>query len=737
MGYGGAQRVIEALIRGSLSREYRFEILCLTHLGEIGERLREEGHRVFAAGLSGWKSPASWRRAADYAALLEPDLVHSHLLPGDVAAFVGFRRRAPWISTKHSTDMWMSQLARLAERFVLRGASEILAVSDTVARAKSYLAKRGILPIVVPNPAPVRIPLHPAPLFATGKPVRLGILGRLHPVKRVDLFLRMAARLESGFPSRFCFRIIGDGPERGALEHLASELGLDGRVEFRRTTDDVAEELDQLDLSFLFSEGEGLGLTILETLARGRIPVVRRAGGAQEALPPFLEGCFVDSSSPEAFADKALEICDRPDRFVPLIGQARQWLEQRPSCSDMTRRVYQEALGRSGSRKRVLHIITRLIVGGAQENTIASVERVDPARFESRLWTGPETGAEGSLLDDARRRGIVPRILPSLVREVHPWKDLLVTLQMARLLRRERFDIVHTHSSKAGIVGRLAAKIAGVSHITHTVHGWGFHDQMNSAVRKAYVLLERVMANWTRPLISVSDHTTRTGLDERIGHRSPYRLIRSGIPVGRFHPDPIRRSAMRRMLEISEGEIVIGSVGRLSPQKNPLDFIRAAAMLLERNEDLRFVYVGDGPLRSSVERAIREAGAKEKVALLGLRHDVPDLLRAMDLFLLTSLWEGLPRVIPQALATGLPVVAYDSGGVAEIVHEGRNGYLVRPSHVEELVEKVARLIEDDSLRSEMAGRAIHGFDGSFAEDTMIRGLEELYEEMSCSPRGFF
>jgi len=457
-------------------------------------------------------------------------------------------------------------------------------------------------------------------------------------------------------------------------------------------------------------------------LARGRIPLVRRVPGTDEALPPSLEPCYVDSSSPEDVAAKVLEICGDPERFVALADEGRRWVAERSDYSAVTGEIYERLLQERGgrARTRVLHLITRLIVGGAQENTIASVARVDPERFESHLWTGPQTGSEGSLMADARSRGVVVHVLPNLVREISPWRDALALLQLVGLLRRWKFDVVHTHSSKAGILGRIAARLAGVPHIVHTVHGWGFHDRMNPILR--------------RFLVSVSNRTTRAGLAEGIGEPSDYRLIRSGIPLSRFFPDRERGGETRRALGLRPDDVVVGSVGRLSPQKNPRDFIRAAELLSRGRDRARFIYVGDGPMRDEIEDAVRAHGLEERVRLLGIRDDVPDLLRAMDVFVLTSLWEGLPRVVLQALATGVPVIAYDTAGIREAVIEGVNGHVVPPGDVDGLVARVGRLVDDEALRRRLSEAASGGFDQSFSEDAMIRDLEALYGELTAERR---
>lgn len=730
MEYGGAQRLVESLVTGLLSRSYRFEVLCQTHVGEIGDALVQRGVPVHVAGMSGWLRHSEWKRFADYAALFEPDLVHSHLIPGDVAAHVGFGRRVLRLSTKHNTGPKFGRIVRAIERFVLRGVP-VLAVSDAVALSRPHLGPWGMLPPVLQSPPAVPIATVPAPLFREGQPVRLGAIGRLHPLKRLDIYLRAAAELERRFPGRFTFTVVGDGRELEPLKALAAELGIGGHVDFRPAVSDVAAAMDDIDIMVVVSDCEGLGLTILEAVARGRVPLVRRTPGADEALPEALARCYVDSASPADVAEKVLEICGEPEHFAGLAREGAEWLARRSDYASVTGGVYDDILQgpeRRG-RKRVLHLITRLIVGGAQENTIASVKRVDPHRYDSQLWTGPQTGPEGSLLSDARSRGIVVRMLPNMVREINPLKDLLMLVQLTRLLRREPFDIVHTHCSKAGIIGRVAARFAGVPHVTHTHHGWSFHDRMHPLLKSLFVAAEKLLAPWTHPMISVSNKTTKVGIDAGIGSPSDYRLIRSGIPLRRYYPDEAKGSAVRRAMGIPSDHVVVCSVGRLTPQKNPLDFVKLAVALAGDHDNVTFLYVGDGPMRPSVEEAASAAGLGDRVRLLGVRSDVEDLLRASDVFVLTSLWEGLPRVVLQSLASGVPVLAYDTAGIAEAVLEGKNGHLVPRGSVEEMASRLSVLVEDGERRAEMSNAAAEEFDRSFSEDQMILDLENLYDEM--------
>ena len=377
-------------------------------------------------------------------------------------------------------------------------------------------------------------------------------------------------------------------------------------------------------------------------------------------------------------------------------------------------------------RIRVLHIITRLIIGGAQENTMLTAALLDPARYTVAVISGPQTGPEGSLIPEVRARGIRLTILPHLVREVHPLKDPAALVALARLIRRGRYDIVHTHSSKAGILGRWAARLAGVPIIVHTVHGWGHHDRQRPLVRRVYILLERIAQRVTDRLIVVSLRNIEKGLADSIAVPEKYVTIRSGIELDRFRLPARPREAVRAGLGIPQGAVVVGTVTRLSPQKAPLDFVAAAAQVAAQWRDVHFVIVGDGPLRAAVEAQLSALGLAGRVRLTGLRRDVPDLLHSFDIFALTSLWEGLPRVLPQAMAAGLPIVATAVDGNAEAVTDGSSGFLTPPGDPSAMAGALVRLLDDPALRREM-GQAGQTRVEEFGAHKMIQDIAALYE----------
>ncbi len=374
----------------------------------------------------------------------------------------------------------------------------------------------------------------------------------------------------------------------------------------------------------------------------------------------------------------------------------------------------------------ILHVITRLIVGGAQENTLATVIGLRQAGgWDVGLLTGPDAGAEGSLLEEAGSLGAPVEVLPTLRREIRPLDDLRAGRALERRFSRRRPLIVHTHSSKAGLLGRRAAHRAGVPVIIHTVHGWSFHPHLSPWRRHLYVLLERQAARWSDALVVVAGADRDTGLAHRIGRPEQYALVRSGIDLERFGSAAGGRRQIRERLGIPADVPVVGSVTRLSPQKAPLDLVAAFDRIGRELPNVWFVIAGDGPLRDDVESRLRASAVAGRCVLTGLRRDIAELLAAFDLFLLSSLWEGLPRVLPQAMAAGVAVVATRTPGAAEVIVTGRSGELVEPGEPTALADRAVALLARPEQRRRYveAGRLIAR---EFDERTMVSQLEEIY-----------
>jgi glycosyltransferase involved in cell wall biosynthesis len=374
----------------------------------------------------------------------------------------------------------------------------------------------------------------------------------------------------------------------------------------------------------------------------------------------------------------------------------------------------------------VLHIITRLIVGGAQENTLYTAMLLDKKKYAVEVLSGSQTGSEGSLIEEGRSNHVKITLFPSLVRQLNPWTDFKALWQMVGYLRKNHFGIVHTHSSKAGILGRVAAKLAGVPVIIHTVHGWSFHDHMPWTTKFTYIFLERLCARFTNALIVVTERDEQKGLQAGIGNHNQYHTIRSAIPLQEFDPIRTNRQSIRTELGIPTDAPVIGSVGRFSAQKNPVDWVNVAEIIEREIPGCWFLMVGDGPLLSQVKSMLHEKKLDKKFVLPGIQRNIPNMLAAMDIFLLTSLWEGLPRVIPQAMSMHLPVVATSVNGSSEILLDGVNGFLCPPRDVACLADRCLRLLKDPEMRQEISLKGSEIAAKFFDLNQMIDQIDDLY-----------
>ena len=285
----------------------------------------------------------------------------------------------------------------------------------------------------------------------------------------------------------------------------------------------------------------------------------------------------------------------------------------------------------TGRRYRIAHVITRLELGGAQQNTLYCTEHHDRSRFEVDLLAG-----RGGVLDEEALRIPDARVelMPCLRHPISPAWDLTALLRLRRHFRERRIDLVHTHSSKAGILGRAAAVLAGVPVVVHTVHGWSFNPTQTAMRRAAYAGLERLAARATDRLVTVSAVNREEGLRRGIGDPTRYTVLHSGIEIDDFRAPPTPREDVRRALGLEPEHRVVGTLACLKPQKAPVDFVRIAGRLHARDPRFRFLVAGDGELRPRVEAKIREAGLGGVVHLLGWRRDVVDLLHAMDLSLI-------------------------------------------------------------------------------------------------------
>ena len=379
---------------------------------------------------------------------------------------------------------------------------------------------------------------------------------------------------------------------------------------------------------------------------------------------------------------------------------------------------------------KIVHIITRLIVGGAQENTLLSCEGQHDHGHEVTLITGPALGPEGSLMERASKYGYRVEVIDAKRRAVLPGKDYLTYRALIRRLRELKPDVVHTHSSKAGIIGRWAARRAGVPVIIHTVHGLAFTASTSHAVNTLYRLLEKWTAPITTRIVCVADAMTQQSLAARIGTPSQYVTVYSGMDTRPFLHPPVDRATIRRQLGLSDEHVAVGTIARLFDLKGHDDLIDLAPDLCKRYPNLRFLWVGDGSLRQKFEQRIAQLGLTDRFVLTGLVQParVPELTGAMDILVHPSRREGLARALPQGQLAAAPVVTYEIDGNREGLIEGQTGFAVPAFDKAKLAEALELLLADPQRRKAM-GQAGRKFAlGRFDASVMAAALERVYHE---------
>jgi glycosyltransferase involved in cell wall biosynthesis len=373
-------------------------------------------------------------------------------------------------------------------------------------------------------------------------------------------------------------------------------------------------------------------------------------------------------------------------------------------------------------RPRVAHVITESNLGGAQRNTLLTLRGLLGADWDVELIAGD--GGGGALIAEARRLGVVAHVVPDLVRPVDGIRDVRALVALYRLCRQRRYDIVHTHSTKAGLLGRAAAWSAGVPVIVHTVHGAPFEIR-GDARSRVFLGLERLAARVTDRLVCVGEAFREEVVSWRIASDVKLVTVYSGVDFGALVP---RRTVAetKRALALDGAWPVVGCVGRLSEQKAQHALVEAVAALRTAYPGIRLLLVGDGPLRPVVEATSRRLGCADAVALLGERDDVADLLEVFDIYAMSSRWEGVGRALTEAMACGRPVVATDVDGVREIVVHERTGLLVPSRDPTALAAAIDRLAADGALAQRLGAAARLRVRALMRVDRMIADLDALY-----------
>ena len=388
-----------------------------------------------------------------------------------------------------------------------------------------------------------------------------------------------------------------------------------------------------------------------------------------------------------------------------------------------------EAIKKSSNYKtiKVCHIIAKMVYGGASIGTLHLAEKLDPKIFDCTIIHGFQSENEGRLFHKNTRKTVKYISLSEMVREINLIKDFQTFLKLVRIIKKHRYDIVHTHGSKAGVIGRIAAAVARVPAILYTVHGWGLKAG-NFFTRTIFRFIEKVVASFTTVLLFQTTSDMEEAGKYNIGTRNQYYLIGNGVYLTPFLFYNKQKSKKIRSALISPKKHVVGTIGRVSAQKNPRGFIEIVQKVLEKQSDILFLFVGGGELLREMQQTLNDLGLSSNIIFTGVRTDVPELLANFDVFILPSLWEGMPRSVIEAMAMAKPVIVYDIRGIDEIIVDGENGFIVSVNDTSAFADRILYLL-NNPVKTKVMG--YNGFlkAKEFDYENVIERVGQIYIDM--------
>jgi glycosyltransferase involved in cell wall biosynthesis len=379
------------------------------------------------------------------------------------------------------------------------------------------------------------------------------------------------------------------------------------------------------------------------------------------------------------------------------------------------------------TRTRVARVITRLNVGGPAIQAVLLTERLDPDRYDTMLVCGLPGEGEGDMLDLRLSGTVRPHVIVELRRDISPFADLIAFVKLVVLFARFRPTVVHTHLAKAGLLGRVAARLTGAHVVIHTYHGNVLRGYFGAGTSRVFVALERMLGRISTRVVAISPG--QKAELESLGIARGDRIVE--IPLG-FDLEPFRappQGVLRAELGIAPATPLVGIVARLVPVKAVDQFIDACAEIQRARPDARFVIVGDGPLRETLEAQTRARGLGEALRFLGWRADLGPIYADLDVLVLTSRNEGTPVSVLEALAVGTPVVATSVGGVPDIVGDDERGVLVPPGQPVAAARAVLELLADDARRADLRAAGPPWVYARHGIAALVRHVDDLYTSL--------
>jgi glycosyltransferase involved in cell wall biosynthesis len=590
----------------------------------------------------------------------------------------------------------------------------------------------------------------------TAEHVVFGFVGRLVPIKDVPCLLEAFRQVIDRVPAARLM-IVGDGPRRADLEQLADTLALTPYVRFTGWQHDLCAVYGAMDVGVLSSRNEGTPVTVIEAMAAGKPVVATAVGGVQDVIQHDATGLVVPPADPAALAAAMIRLAQHPAERHRLGRQGRVATTSRFTTDRLLTgadQLYWQALSdrrrcmqrwptrpERRRRIRVVSIIARLNIGGPARHAIVLAEGLRDRGFESLLVYGSVDTDEGSFETLLPSRPIRHRKIAKLGRRIRLWHDLRALYRLTRILFRERPDVVHTHTAKAGTIGRIAALFYNVTRrraqrciVVHTFHGHVFTGYFGPAGNLAVRITERMLARITDRIVAISESQRRDLIDRyRIAPAWKTAVIELGIELG-----PLltleANTALRESLGFTVEHVVFGYVGRLVPIKDVPCLLEGFRQVIDRVPAARLMIVGDGPRRADLEQLADTLALTPYVRFTGWQHDLAAVYGAMDVGVLSSRNEGTPVALIEAMAAGKPVVATAVGGVEDVIHHDVTGLVVPAGDPAALAAAMTRLAEDPAERDRLGRQGRVATTSRFSTDRTARRIGAFYERLLAETR---
>jgi len=385
----------------------------------------------------------------------------------------------------------------------------------------------------------------------------------------------------------------------------------------------------------------------------------------------------------------------------------------------------------SNRKIKIAHLIAGIGSGGAGEDTLLTIEGLNKKKYHIDLIVGKEP-REDTLKEIVNKKINLIYVRPFNIR-YHFFYDPILLLKLIFLFKKNQYGIVHTHTTKTGIIGRIAARIAGVPVIIHGLHGNALEVFDSKFINIIKIFLEKRISKFTDANISVSEIVSRKYLEYGIGKKDKYFTVRSGMELNKFFNarEGVDEQKKRQELGINREDFIIGNVGRLAASKGHQFLFQAIKKILEnrKNQSVKLLVIGEGKYKEKLIKYVKKHNLERNVIFTGYRKDVAELMAIMDLFVFASLREGVPKVLVQATAVGIPIAAFNIDGVSEILKDNYNGFLVEPKNIEQLVEIIIKYMNNKKLIR------IHGKNGQnivrnrWSVKGMVKGTEQIYNHL--------